>query len=227
MRRQNPPSTHIKKAEEFEKCLRPATLACLYGAIAILCAATIALLFAGLVFASVLNPTRQAITIAVILGCLSTLAVAITCWRRPNDPLSFYLGGLAGEWRRPLETPGDECIFKTGLHAGDELLLIKLAFHYPLKYQSLEIKEQIYTFSHAALTSEFSMTYSLPSFADVERALDPSMEMLAVEYKIPVLYPEILDVRKMRVLYDIAEIPAPSPKTPHLEDEYLATGTAG
>lgn len=227
MRRQNPPSTNIKKAEEFERYLRPATLVYLYGAIAILGAAAIAIFFAALVFASVLNPTGLAITIAVILGCLPAVAVIIAYLRRPDDPLSFYLGGLADEWRRPLEVPGDECIFKTGLHSGDEMLLVKLVFHYPLKYQSLEIKSRLYTFSHAALTSEFSMMHSLPSFSDIERALDPSMEMLAAEYEIPVLYPEILDVRKMRVQYDVVELQATSRDIPLPQEEYLATGTAG
>ncbi|MGH9585487.1 MAG: hypothetical protein ACRD3F_00930, partial [Acidobacteriaceae bacterium] len=204
MRQQNPPSTHIKKAEEFEKYLRPGTLACLYGAIAVLCDSVIALVFAGLVLGSVLNPTSLTITIAAVVGCVPLLSALAAYWRRPHDPLSYYLGGLAKEWRRPLEVSGDECMFKTNIRTGDEMLLVKLRFQYPLKYQTLEIKERLYTHTHAALTSEFSMTYSLPGFSDVERALGPSVETLAAEYDIPVLFTEVLDIRKMRVVYDFA-----------------------
>lgn len=227
MRRQNPPSEHIKKAEAIEKYLRPGTLASVYAAIAFAWAATSALVFMGLVILSILHPNPLRITLASILGGIPLFAVLIAYSYRPRDPISRYLSGLANAWRCQLEVPGDECIFKTGLRAGDEMLIVKVAFHYPLKYQSLEIKERIYTFVHAALTSEFSMSYSLPSFADVDRALEPSMEMLATEYEIPVLYPEILDVRKMRVLYDIEELKLASQEICPPKEEYLATGTAG
>jgi len=224
MRKQNPPSTHIKRAEELEKYLRPEILASIYAFIAIGWVATVAAIFAGLVLTSILHPIPWKIAIVAIIGAMPALFVLLAYLRHPNDPLSRYLNELASAWRRPLEVLGDECIFKTGLRAGDEMLIVKVAFHYPLKYQSLEIQERLYTFTHAALTSEFSMMYSLPSFSDVERALDPSMEMLAAEYNIPVLYPEILDVRKMRVLYEIEEIKVTSRSV--ADDEYLATGTA-
>ena len=226
MRRQNPPSAHIRKAEDLEKYLRPGMLACAYGVIALLWVAAIASVFAGLVLMSIMHPTPRTMAIAAVVCGVPVLFIFIAYLSDPSDPLSRYLSGTAKAWRCPLEVPADECVFKTGLRAGDEMLLVKLAFHYPARFQTLEIKERLYTFTHAALTSEFSMAYSLPSFSDVERVLDPSMEMLAAEYKIPVLYPEILDVRKMRVLYDIAELQVTSQKTPP-EDEYLATGTEG
>lgn len=227
MRSQNPPPAHIKKAEELERYLRPTTLACLYALIATVWLAAIAIVLIGLVFASVLTPTGEHILIAATIGGIPALFVMATYLRRPNDPISRSLAGFATAWRRPLEVPPEECIFKTGLRKGDEMLLVKLAFHYPSKYQSLEVKERLYTFAHAALTSEFAMKYSLPSFQDIERALDPSMEMLATEYKIPVLYPEILDVRKMKVLYDLAELSVTAQEVSPLDDEYFATGTAG
>lgn len=227
MRRQNPPSEHIKKAERIEKYLRPGTLASVYAAIALAWAAIIALVLMGLVLTSILHPYPWRIAIASIIGGTPLLAMLIAYAYRPKDPLSRYLSGLANAWRCQLEVPGDECVFKTGLRAGDEMLIVKVAFHYPMKYQSLEVRGRIYTFVHAALTSEFSMSYSLPNFLDIERALEPSMEMLATEYEIPVLYPEVLDVRKMRVLYDIEELKAASQEIYQPNGEYLATGTAG
>lgn len=225
MRKQNPPCAYLRKAEELEKYLRPGTLNCTYGLIALSWVAIVALIFAGLVLTSVLQPTYEAIIIATLVADVPVVIGAIAYLRYSYDPLSQIFGGLANEWRRPLVVPGDECIFKTGLRKGDEMLIVKLAFHYPAKHQSLEVKERLYTFAHAALTSEFSMMYALPSFSDIERALDPSMEMLAAEYKIPVLYPEILDVRKVRVVYDIEQLKVTSHDV--IDDEFLATGTAG
>lgn len=195
-----------------------------YAFIALAWVATVAVIFVSLVLTSILHPIPWRIAIAAFVGGMPALVLLIAYLRHPDDPLSQYVNELASAWRRPLNVPGDECIFKTGLRAGDEMLIVKVAFHYPLKYQSLEIKERLCTFTHAALTSEFSMMYGLPSFSDVERTLDPSMEMLAAEYKIPVLYTEILDVRKMQVLYDIEELKVTSRNI--VGDEYLATGTA-
>src|SRR6185312_5951505 len=227
MRRQNPPLEHIQKAETIEKYLRPGTLAGIYAAIALSWAAIVALVLMGLVLISIWHPSAWRFAIASIIGGIPLLAVLIAYLHRPKDPLSRYLSGLANAWRCQLDVPGDECIFKTGLRAGDEMLIVKVAFHYPLKDQFPEVRGRIYTFVHAALTSEFSMSYSLPSFSDVERALEPSMEMLATEYEIPVLYPEILDVRKMRVLYDIEELKLASQESSRPNDAYMATGTAG
>lgn len=227
MRRMNPPSAHIRKAEELERYLRPEILACFYGTIAFLWFTATTAAFVGLVLKSILHPTAEIIALAALLGGIPALFAVIVYSRRPGDPLSRYVNGVADTWRRPLEVPGDECTFRTGLRAGDEVLLVKMAFHYPVRFQTLEIKERLYTFTHAALTSEFSMKYALPSFSDVERVLEPSMEMLAAEFKIPVLYPDILDVRKVRVVYDIAEIRGTSQDVPPLDDGYLATGTAG
>src|SRR6185312_5924468 len=200
MRRQNPPLEHIQKAETIEKYLRPGTLAGIYAAIALSWAAIVALVLMGLVLMSILHPSPWHIAIASMIGGIPLLAVLIAYLHRPKDPLSRYLSGL---------------------RAGDEMLIVKVAFHYPLKDQFPEVRGRIYTFVHAALTSEFSMSYSLPSFSDVERALEPSMEMLATEYEIPVLYPEILDVRKMRVLYDIEELKLASQESSRPNDAYM------
>jgi hypothetical protein len=227
MRQQNPPSTFIEKAEALEKYLRPTPLGCLYGVIFVLYAAAMALVFAGLVLGSALDPTHLTITIAVIIGCLPAVSALVAYLRRPNDPLSYYITGLANAWRCPLEAPADQCTFKTGFRGGAEDLLVKLAFHYPTKQQVPEIKERLYTYVRAALTSEFSMKLALPSYLDIERALDPSLEMLAAEYKIPVLYPEILDVRIIRDVYRGVELAPSWREVDSAADEYQATGTAG
>lgn len=227
MRKQNPPAEHIKKAEKLEEYLRPETITCIYGLSALIWVSIVAMLFALLVVASILRPTYLTIIIATIVGDIPAIAVLIAYSHRPNDPLSRQITWLANKWRRPLDVPGVECVFKTGLRAGDEMLIVKVAFHYPENHQSLEVREQLYTFSHAALTSEFAMMFTLPSHADVERALDPSIEMVATEYKIPVIYPEILDVRKMRVLYDIAELKITLRDVPPVHGNSMATGTAG
>lgn len=227
MRQQNPPSTHIKKAEELEKYLRPTPLACLYGVVVVLYAAAMALVFAGLVFGSALNPTRLTITIAVIIGCLPVAAVLIAYTRRPNDPLSFYIAGLANSWRRPLEAPADQCTFKIGFRGGEEVLQVTLAFRYPANHQTAEIKERLYTYVHAALTSEFAMRFELPSDRDILRALDASLEMLAAGYKIPVLYPEILDIRRLRDTPSAFEFINEPREADRMAEDYLATGTAG
>lgn len=227
MRRQNPPSAYIRKAEELEKYLRPGAVNLTYVLLGLSWVAIVALVFAGLVLMSFVKPTYGAIAIATLIADVPVIVGAVAYLRYSYDPVSQILRGLANEWRRPLVVPGDQCIFKTGLRKGDEMLIVKLAFHYPVKHKSLEVKERLYTFAHAALTSEFSMMYSLPSYSDIERALEPSMDMLAAEYKIPVLYPEVMDVRKMRVLYDIEELKVKSQEVSPLDKEYLSTGTAG
>jgi hypothetical protein len=216
MRRQNPPPAHLAKAGEIEKYLRPEALATSYGVAAICYLALVSLLFASMVYESFVSPTPTTITLFAVIAFVPSTVASLAYFLRPDDPLSLYLTNKMNLWKCPISVPADSCTFKAGLRSG-EIASITVAFHYPSKDQTKEVKERLCTCVHAALANDFSMRVQVPSYPDIENAVDASLETIAAEYKLPVLYLEVQNVDITRDSYSIEDEPT----------EYLGTGTLG
>ncbi|MGC2163522.1 MAG: hypothetical protein WA634_16555 [Silvibacterium sp.] len=211
MRRQNPPQSCIDYAQELDKYLSPLPLAAIYCLSGFAYCILISLIFAGLVYVSVLNPTPVVITIFAAVGFIPTTLLFFAWFLRPNDPISSHLTSLANMWRTPISAPADPCTFKIWLRSG-ESLCIQLTFYYPSSYQASFVKERLYTHVQATLANNFSARVIAPTPQEIERAIDPQLEVLASKCNIPVLYMEIQDVYT-----DSQDNAAPM--------EYLRTGT--
>jgi hypothetical protein len=211
MRRQNPPQAHLDKAQEIEKYLSPSMTAAIYGICGISYAVLVSLIFAAFVYESILRPTPAVVTIFAVIAFIPAIFIFLAWFLRPNDPVSSYITGLVDLWRRPIGVTPDPCTFKITLMDG-ESLQIKLSFYYPSKDQTSRVKERIYTSIHGALTKDFYLGAKLPTGQEIESALDASLEMLAAECGIPVLYLEIENVDT-------------SHQSSAAEAEYLRTGT--
>jgi hypothetical protein len=213
MRRQNPPQSYIDKAKEIEKYLAHGTLAFIYAIAGVSYIGISSLIFAALVYGSEVNITKMSVMVFALLAFIPATFVFLAYFLRPNDPLSRYITKLANSCRRPFAVPPHECTFRVQLLDGESLSM-RLAFRYPLKDQTLEVKERLYTIVHGALAQEFRSRSagSTPTDKEIQSVLDTQLTLLAEERGIPVLYLEILDVCSSR-----KDTPA--------QVEYLSTGT--
>ena len=220
MRRQNPPQASLDQALYLEKYLRPAALAAIYALCAMLCFGFIAVLFAVLVHDYILNPTWGSITFFSLAGSVPVVLGFLAYSRRPDDPLSRSIRGLAESRRCPISVAADPRTFKVLLMNGDSVC-INFSFYYPENYHMPEVGERLIMYVHSALEQDCSMRERLPNEREIEDAIDCALELLAAQFDIPVLYPEIRDIHKIRDSYShvTADDMAPS--------EYLGTGTRG
>lgn len=213
MRSQNPPQAYLDRALAVEKCLRPATIASIYVIGSVSWAILISLIFAASVYLSSVTTTPLAITIFLALALIPAgFAVAAWCMR-PNDLLSTYLSRYANMCRTPITATNDQRMFKVMLMTG-EAIAIDLSFHYPVKEQKRELKERLYTLTHAALSSTCSMRNSALDQHEVEEAIDPAIEIVAREFALPILYAEVHEIGRYKEAYTIGQdddsMPSPS-----------------
>lgn len=193
MKGQNPPQVFLDKAQNIEKYLAPATIALIYAIISVSWAVLIAAVFTALVYFSAVTAAPVTLTIFAVLA-LAPAAAAIPLWfLRPRDPVSSYIIRLAEMWRRPINVLSELCTFKTVLVNG-ETLSIQAVFYFQARPKDEDLREQIYTFSHAALSTLCSMRFSAPDKRDFEAALEPALAIVASEWKLPVLYSTVLGV---------------------------------
>lgn len=218
MRRQNPPQASLDQAHSIERYLNRPAITVAYALCATMFFGFISLLFAVLVHDYLLNPTPTTTAFFAMISLVPAVLAFLACRRRPDDPLSWSIMRLANSRRIPINVAADRRSFKVPLMNG-ETICVNFSFHYPTKYQSAELGERLDTYVRAALEREFSKHSMLPSEMAIEEAIDGVLELIAHQFDIPVLYPEIRDVHKVRDAYSAAGDLAPS--------EFLGTGTLG
>jgi hypothetical protein len=218
MRRQNPPQASLDQAQYIERFLSPAAIASTYALCAAMFFGFISLLFAVLVHDYLLNPAPTTIALFAMIGLAPTLLGFFACGRRPDDPLSWAIMRVANSRRIPVTLAADPRSFKVLLMNG-ETICVNFWFYYPAKYQTPELNGRLDMYVRAALERECSKHSMLPSEMAIDEALDVALELVADQFDIPVLYPEIRDVHKLRDAYTVTGDLAPS--------EYLGTGTLG
>ena len=211
MRRQNPPQAHLDKAQGIEKYLRPLSLAAIYGISGSAYCLLILLIYAGLLYASVLNPTPVITTLFVVAAIVPAIVLFLVWFLRPNDPISAHYSKRANMWRTPITLVPEPCTFTIMLYDG-ELIGMKLVFYYPSKDHMMAIKDRLYTSVHTAIANDFSGHTIAPTAREIERLIEPALETLALEYSILVLYGEVLEI-----VSDRSEVMASL--------QYLKTGT--
>lgn len=204
MRRQNPPQTHLESALQIEKFLRPTTIIAAYSILAAISLAIIALFFVLFLHDSILAPNGSTFAGFIILGAVPILLALFLCIFRPRDPISRWIRGIAKEWRTPLELSVQECTFKKLLGDGDGLC-IKMSLYYPVKNHTPEMDERIYTYVNSALARDCLRRITTPTFEQVEEAVDPALEIVALECDVPVLYPVVRDIHKIEADYNFHE----------------------
>ena len=219
MRSQNPPQAYLDRAQAAEKYLSPAMIASIYSIAATTWAVLIGLGFAGLVYLSDTNATPTAIVIVLVFALIPA-AYSVAAWfRRPDDLISAYLTRYTNMWRIPIKLTHDQRLFKVMLMTG-EVLGISISFYYPAKDDTKELKDELYTLTHAAISAVGSMRNSVMSEREIEETLDPALEKVAIEFGLPVLYAEVHEVGKYQEAYTIGQddlLPVPP----------LSTGTHG
>lgn len=207
MRRKNPPQTYLDRASEIEKYAKPLTLVALYTTAAFLYCVLIAILFIVLATSRLMDVSPAVITAFTIVAIVPACLIAFAWFLRPRDPISSYITGLAADLRHPIELPAEPCTFKTWLVNG-ETLCVDLVFYYPSQKHSEAVRERLYTCVHSALTQDFSTRQTLPVAEEVERAIDSSIEAVASECEISVLYVEVGEVHRQSVAEDPAYLKA-------------------
>lgn len=217
MKRQNPPSANVAKAGEFEKYLRPEAIAIAYGIVAICYLALVSALFVVLVHEAVLNPTSVVILTFAVIAFVPATAISLAYFLRPDDPLSLYLTNKAKGWRTPLSVWPDKCTLQAQLKDGSTGR-VNLTFYYPQQSRTREMTEWLYTCAHAGLAQDFDKRTDLPTFPEIEKALDASLDMVADQFNVPVLFCEIQNVEVTE------EIPFSFDSVPV---EQVRTGTLG
>lgn len=218
MRRQNPPQASLDQAQHIEQFLSPAAIASGYALAAAIFFGFISLLFAVLVHDYILNPTPTTIAWFAMVGLVPAVLAFFGIRRRPDDPLSWSLMRLANSRRIPINVAADPRSFKVLLMNG-ETICVNFSFHYPAKHQTVELRERLDMYVRAALERESSKHSMLPSEMAIVEAVDDTLELIAHQFDILVLYAEIRDVHKVRDAYSVNGDLAPS--------EYLGTGTLG
>jgi hypothetical protein len=211
MRRQNPPQINIDRAQDIERYLGPFALAAIYGIASALCCAMVLLIFAGLAYASLLDPAPDVRGIFAVIAEVPAVALALAWCLRPNDPVSSRLSRQANMWREPFALTPQTCTFTILLTDG-ELVNARLAFYYPLERHTGPIKDELYTCVYTSLANSFAGHTIAPTGQEIEQAIDPALEILASEYGIPIFYAEVQDISSDR-----------SEVMPSLQ--YLKTGT--
>jgi hypothetical protein len=211
VRRQNPPQACIERARDIEKYLSPTSIALIYGVGAVAYAVVITLVFALMVAAGIVAATEITVMVFALVGVIPAVFIFLAVFLRPNDPVSRFIKSFADSCRRPMPLAPEDCTFKVHLMDG-ETLCIKLSFFYPAKDRSADMKERLYTVVHGALAQDFSTRVIVPTYKEIEAALDKPLGFLAEERDIPVFYPEIRDVFCAR-----EEVPA--------QVAYINTGT--
>lgn len=219
MRSQNPPQAYLDRAQATEKYLRPAMIASIYAITAVTWAVLIGLGFAALVYLSDTNATPTAVVIVLVFA-LVPAGYAVAAWfRRPTDLLSAYLTRYANMWRIPINLTHDQRLFKVMLMTG-EALGISISFYYPAKDDTKDLKDELYTLTHAAISAVGTMRHTAMSEREVEEIIDPQLEKVAIEFGLSVLYAEVHEVNKYPEAYTIGQddlLPVPP----------LSTGTHG
>lgn len=204
MRSHNPPLSHLAKASQIDQFLQPGPIATAYGVLGISHLMFVSILFACLVDQSILSPTPLSITVFAIIALVPSTLASLACFLRPNEPLSRYLAAKAALWRRPLSVPPDRCEFKMRLGNQDSAH-VAISFFYPPKDHPLPIKERLYTCVHAALDKELGIRNDIPAAESIIALLDESLETIAAEFELPVLYIEIDAVTTVSEMYHLEE----------------------
>jgi hypothetical protein len=197
MRRQNPPQSYLDKAQNIEKYLRPLTIAAIYGVSGLAYCVLVALIFVGLVYASVVNPTPIVITIFAAVALIPTILLLLAWFLRPDDPVSSHFSRVVDMWRNPIALQPEASTFTIVLADGESVGM-KLAFYYPSESHTPSVKSRLYTCVHAALANDFSGHTAAPTRQEIEQAIDPGLETLALEYSIPIFYAEVQDISSDR-----------------------------
>lgn len=193
MKGQNPPQHCLDKAQNIERYLASPMIASIYALIAVFWAVLLSGLFASLVYFSSVNPTAISITILAVLALIPSAFGIVAYFLRPKDPVSLWISRLAETLRTPLNVLSEICTFKTVLMNG-ATLSIQVVFYFAASPKDASLREQIYTFSHAALSTLCSMRFAAPAKRDFEAALEPALAIIASEWKLPVLYSNVLGV---------------------------------
>jgi hypothetical protein len=197
MKRQNPPQSSLDRAREIEKYLSPFAIASMYAVGGIFYIVLISLLFADLVWTTLVKVTPAATTIYAVSAFIPAMFAMLAWFLRPEDPLSRYIIHLAKLWRTPIALPPDSCAF-TALMMDGEPICAKLSFYYPEGDQTPATKERLYTYVQAALANDCCMRVKPPSRHQLVHVIDGPLETLAEEYKIPVLYAKVEEVYSMK-----------------------------
>jgi hypothetical protein len=221
MRRQNPPQATLDQAQALEGWLKPAPLGVAYVVCATAGFVVITLLFAILSSGNILRLRVSTSTFLALLAVGPCALALVEFWRKPDDLLSAVIRGLADSRRRPLNVTAEHCAFKVLLMNG-EPLCADLAFHYPAKYHTPQVREYIVCHVRLALEREASLRNDPPSTREVLDSVDGALDRVASEFNIPVLYSQVLDLHKIRDAYSK---PEDLPTLPQYRE--LATGTLG
>lgn len=168
-------------------------LASIYAIIVVSWAVLVSGLFAALVSLSAVNPTSVSITILAVLAFIPSAFGIVAWFLRPKDPVSSFISRMAETWRTPINVLSEICTFKTVLMNGASLS-IQVVFYFAASPKDASLREQLYTFSHAAVSTLCSMRFSTPDKRDFEAALEPALAIVASEWKLPVLYSSVLGV---------------------------------
>jgi len=197
MRRQNPPQAYIDKAQDIERYLGPGALAAMYAIASAVFCAIILLVFAGLTYASIIDPTPDVRGIFAVIAEAPVVALSLVWCLRPDDPVSARLSRLANSWRNPIDLIPEICTF-TILLADGELVGVRLAFYYSPENHTKFLKELLYTCVYTSLANAFSGHTIAPTDQEIERAIDPAMDILALEYDVSIFYAEVLEISSDR-----------------------------
>jgi hypothetical protein len=203
----------VAKAGKFEKYLRPEAIATAYGVTAICYLTLVSLVFVGLVHESILDPTAFVILSFAAIAFVPATAISLAYFLRPGDPLSLYLTSKANVWRSPLSVSPDNCTLKAQLKNG-AIGCVSLTFYYPAQVRTKEMTEWLYTCTHAGLALDFDNRNELPSFPEIEKALEASLDSVASQYNVPVLFCEIHSAEiTEEVAFSFDSVPVDEPRT--------------
>ncbi|MGH9587611.1 MAG: hypothetical protein ACRD3F_11710 [Acidobacteriaceae bacterium] len=221
MKRQNPPQASLDQALAIECFLRPAPLVAIYLVCATAAFAVLALLLVILFSENVLNPAGNVGLLLLLLGLGPAVMAFVEFWRRPDDLLSAVIRNLANSRRKPIGVNAERCNFKVLLRTG-EPMCANLTFQFPAEDHLPEVREYILSYVRLSLERYASMLTELPPENDVRDVVDRALDTVAGEYRIPVLYSEVLSLQKIRDAYS-----RPDDLPTRSEHVGLATGTLG
>jgi hypothetical protein len=196
MRRLNPPQDCLRKAREIERYLRPAALAAIYALLGLGYLVLISLAFVALLYAGILNPTPIIATSAAVIAFVPSIFAFLAHFLRPHDPLSCYISKHVNRWRQPIAVPAEQHTFKARLRNGDDVS-VALSFYYPEQCKTIEVRERLVSSVKRSLGRYLLSRATLPTYREIENALDRAVESVADECNIPVLYLEVIGIDRV------------------------------
>lgn len=197
MKRVNPPQAYLRKSREIEKYLRPTVLAAIYALLGIAYFVLISLIFVALVYDSDLTPTPIMMTVVSVIAFVPSVLAVLAYFLRPDDPLSRYISKHVDRWRQPMAVADEQCTLKARLRTGEDVF-VALSFYYPEHCKTLQVKERLRNSVSASLSRDFLSRSTLPTYREIEHALDATVELIAEDCTIPVLYLEVTSIDRMR-----------------------------